>query len=154
MKKLLLAGLMLAGCSSVSGNVVQDVVNPPNKDDLVAKAIIQGIQNATYNFDMAVQVGALPKSDPAAGCFHNLETQLGIDPQNPPPAGSSFTPKVTDVISLGSVLYIRAQQLQSLQGGGIQVPSDCKALIGTVTMDALRAGIKGLPGGGNAILFK
>lgn len=154
MKWLLLVGaLALTACQTLSANPAADITTNVAKTDL-GKVIIQGLLDATSNLDQAVTVGALPKSDPAPGCFHAVLTQLGIDPANPAPAGASFTPKESDLISLGSVLYIRAQQLKAAQGGGIQVPADCKLLVAQFMLDAAAYGAKGLPGGGLAIPFK
>ena len=52
-----------------------------------------------------------------------------------PPA--SFTPRVTDLVSEGAVLYIEAQQAKRLVGGGaITIDPSCKALIGQFVLDA------------------
>ncbi len=145
--------LALTSCQTLSGNPAADITTTAAKTDL-GKVVVQGLLDATYDLDQAVAVGALPKSDPAPGCFHAVLTQLGLDPANPAPAGSSFTPKISDLISLGSVLYVRAQQLKGAQGGGIQVPADCKLLVAQFMLDAAAYGAKGLPGGGLAIPFK
>lgn len=150
--------IMAASCGtqSISGNPAADAQKAATslQNDVVAKKIVEGIQNASWNFDQALLVGALKKDDPAPPCFHALMLDLGIDPASPPPPGSSFTPRVTDVISFGSVLYIRAQQAQDVQGAGIKVPPSCDALVSLVIKDALRTGIKSQMGGGNLFLFR
>jgi hypothetical protein len=140
---VVLLTLALAGCSTISGDPLQDVPKGP-----LGRVVIQGLQDATFNLDSAVTVGALSADDPAPKCFHSILVQLGADPASPAAPGASFTPKVSDLISFGSVLYIRAQQLKKSQGGGISVPSDCKVLMTNFLLDAAGAGVKGLPGGG------
>src|SRR5258707_2824765 len=88
---LYLSLVLLAGCSTISANPIQDV--PKGQ---LGGVIVKGLLDATYNLDQAVLVGALPKGDPAPGCFHAVLTQLGVDPANPAPASSSFSPKVSD----------------------------------------------------------
>ena len=134
---------LLAGCTTISANPLQDL--PKTQ---LGGVVIQGLQDATFNLDSAVAVGALPKTDPAPGCFHGILTTLGADPANPAPAAASFTPKVSDLISAGSVLYIRAQQLKQAQGSGISVPSSCKLLITDFLLDAAAGGVLAFPGGG------
>lgn len=135
--------LALAGCTTISANPLQDLPKTH-----LGGVVIQGLQDASFNLDSAVTVGALTAADPAPPCFHAVLTRLGADPANPAPPGASFTPKVSDLISAGSVLYIRAQQLKQAQGTGITVPSSCKLLITDFLLDAAGAGVSGLPGGG------
>jgi hypothetical protein len=141
---LLVIPLLYAGCTSaISANPIQDVQTGP-----MGRVVQQGLLDATSNLDQAVQVGALSADDPAPKCFHGFLGQLGIDPAHPVSPAASFTPKVSDLISAGSVLYIRAKQLQKLQGGGVSVPTDCKVLIAQFMLDAAAAQTKALPGGG------
>jgi hypothetical protein len=138
--------ILCAGCSSISANLAVDAGAGSGP---LGKAIQQGLLDATFNLDSAVKVGALDAIDPAPPCFHGVLQQLGIDPSLPTQGpGTSFTPKVSDLISAGSVLYIRAQQLRKLQGAGVQTPVACKALIGQFLIDAAGAGVKIQPGGG------
>jgi hypothetical protein len=146
MRHVFTIGLLLAvtsGCATISANPLEDLPK-----GTLGGVVIRGLQDATFNLDSAVTVGALDATDPAPKCFHSILTQLGADPANPAPAGSSFTPKVSDLISFGSVLYIRAQQLKKAQGAGVAVPTDCKVLVTNFLLDAAGAGVKGLPGGG------
>lgn len=135
--------VLAAGCTTISANPIQDL--PKTQ---LGGVVIQGLQDASFNLDSAVTVGALTATDPAPPCFHAVLTRLGADPTNPVPPGASFTPKVSDLISAGSVLYIRAQQLKQAQGAGVTVPTSCKLLITDFLLDAAGAGVSGLPGGG------
>ncbi len=143
---LLLPLALLAGCSTISGNPASDL---RASSGLLGKTVAQGLLDATFNLDSAVKVGALDATDPAPPCFHSVLQQLGIDPAMPTQGpDTSFTPRRSDLISEGSILYIRARQLQKLQGAGIQTPPACKALIGQFLIDAAGAGLKVQPGGG------
>lgn len=148
------------GCSTpISGNPVQDLAQQAAKPlapsvPSLGGVVLQGLQDATWNLDQAVAVGALDKADPAPGCFHGMLGQLGMDPANPAPPAASFEPKVSDLISAGSVLYIRVQQAKKLQGGGIAVAPSCKELIAQFMLDAAAAGANALPGGGALIKLR
>lgn len=162
MRKLLfiLPLLALGACADknpgpISANPVQDVnahlaqVAPGAA--MVGGTIQQGLLDAEWNLDQAILVGALPKNDPADSCLHGALTQLGIEPNTdgtaPPPA-PSFTPRESDLISRGSVLYIRAQQAKALAGGGgLTVPVGCEAIIGRIMLDAAKQGGNLVPGG-------
>jgi len=149
------ACLALGACATqppISANPVQDVTQAAAANSLpLVGTVQQGLLDAEFNLDNAIVVGALPKTDPADACLHGALTQIGIEPQaNGTPATPlpSFTPKVSDLISAGSVLYIRAQQLKALQGaGGLTVPVPCEAIIGQFVLDAGKAGAGALPGG-------
>jgi hypothetical protein len=143
---------LLAGCTTISANPARDALASSGK---VGTTVQQGLLDASSNLDQAIAVGALDKADPAAACLHGVLQQLGIDPTLPVQGpGTSFTPKISDLISLGSVLYIRAQQLQKLQGAGVITPPSCKALIGQFVLDAAAAGVRNQPGGGLPILLR
>jgi hypothetical protein len=145
---------LLVGCSTtpISANVAKDVlaaVPKPVSGPSFGGVVQQGLLDASYNLDQGVAVGALDATDPLPGCLHGVLQQLGIDPTVPAPGpGKSFTPRVSDLISEGSVLYIRARQVQKLQGAGVQTPVACKASIGQLMIDAAGAGLKVQPGGG------
>jgi hypothetical protein len=146
---------LTAGCAQpVSTNVVRDVASGPGGD-----VIIRGLQNAAYNLDSAVKIGALPAGDPAPACVHDVLQKLGADCRLDPSAeggtacvvtdpSSVFTPRVSDLISAGSVAYIRIQQLKVAAGGGIKVATSCEAIIGQLLIDQARAAGQVLPGGG------
>lgn len=140
---IILILLFAVGCTTISANPIADL--PKTQ---LGGVVIQGLQDASFNLDSAVTVHALTADDPAPPCFHAVLGKLGADPANPAPAGASFTPKVSDLISAGSVLYIRAQQLKQAQGAGVIVPASCKLLITDFLLDAAGAGVSGLPGGG------
>lgn len=151
-----MAALLLASCSAsnppapISANPTQDALAalPPSP---AQTTVVQGLQDASYNLDSAVTVGALSASDPAPACLHSALTQLGIStPGNTVTPAASFVPKVSDLISAGAVLYIRAQQAQALiASGGIQVSVPCEALIGKLVMDAGKATAAGTIIGGS-----
>lgn len=129
----------LAACTSpppISTNPVQSAVNlvAPGGADVVT----QGITNAQYNFNEAVKLGILPATDPAPQCLNSVAALMGIGGTAPP----SFTPKVTDLISAGSVGYIYIQQLKTATGGTLTVSPGCEQLIGQIILDATRAGLK------------
>lgn len=159
--------LVLFACASppaISSNPVTTVTNQVNA--VVPQAadagntIVTGLQNAAFNFDTAMAIGALPGTDPASSCVHGVLKQLGADvmitppgPNQPPtivpvalPNGgsvNSFTPKVSDLISSGSVVYILVQQAKAIQaGGGVAVPTGCAAIIGQIVMDAAKTGLQ------------
>lgn len=140
-------GGLLAGCSTISANPVQDVVTPA-KGNPLGKVIVQGLQDASFNLDSAVTVGALDAADPAPACFHSILKQLGIDNASPSTPAASFTPRRSDLISEGSVLYIRARQAQRFAGQGVSLPNDCKALVAQFMLDAAATAVRTQPGGG------
>lgn len=143
--------LALAGCPNtpISQNPVADVTSglPP----VGGISITQGLQEAAYNLDNAVAVGALTKADPAPACVHGVLVTIGADVVVTPtgytpvaPAGNvaSFTPKESDLISIGSVAYIRIQQAKQLVNGGLQAPTSCEALLGQILIDGATQGLK------------
>lgn len=159
MKRILtpmLVALALAGCSAnipISANPINDLSSQTGQ---VGSTVVQGLQDAAFNFDNAVAVGALDKTDPAPACVHGILQDIGQDVTvtltgaTPVPStvgsGASYTPKVSDLISAGSVAYIRAQQAKKLVGGsGLSVPVGCEAIVGKVVIDgANKAGSMGL----------
>jgi hypothetical protein len=140
---------LLVGCTSISANPLQNLQNTQ-----IGATVVTGIQNATWNIDQAVAVGALDPSDPAQACLHKIQTQFGIDPNAP--AAPSFVPRRTDLISEGSIVYIEIQILKKLQAGGLAntVPPECKAIVGQIVLDAMSANIKAMPGGGLLPILK
>ncbi len=147
----LLLPLALVGCTTpISGTLTKDItaVVAPAAPGHLGGVVIQGLTDAAYNLDQAVVVGALDKTDPAPACFHGMLAQLGVEVPAGAVAPASFTPKVSDLISAGSVLYIRAAQLRRLRGGGIAVPTPCKELVAQFMLDAAAASTDLLPGGG------
>ena len=141
----------LAACGNpapISQNPVQSAANAitvalPGTATTQA-TVTQGLTDAKWNLDQAIAIGVLPASDPADACLGGVLTQLGVGGATP----KSFTPRESDLISTGSVLYIQIQQAKQLRAGGLAVPPGCQGLIGMFVIDAASVGIKGLPGGG------
>lgn len=122
-------------------------------------AIVSDLEAAAKNLDQAVAIGALAKDDPAPACLHDAMQKAGIElPPGTAPA-QSFEPVNDGVISLGSILYIRAQQLKAAAGQGVKISQTCLALIGQIHLDALMATAKvggaalGLGGAGSIGAF-
>lgn len=115
----------------------------------VGKTVVQGLQDAEWNLDQAIAIGVLPASDPADGCLHQALTQMGQEPGAPPtPAAQQFTPRISDLISGGSVLYILSQQALAAKaqlGAGISVPVACEALVGQFVIQAGSVGMSAVP---------
>lgn len=115
---------------------------------------VKGLQDAAWNLDQAQSLGILDKNDAAPGCLHSVLNDLGIPALGPDgnpvpistPAAAQFQPKRDDVLfSPASILYIRAKQAQKLAGTniGAQISIACKAEMGQLQIDLVRAGIKG-----------
>lgn len=144
---ILALALLCAACASpppISSNPLQDIraaAAPlaPSSGPSLTGTITQGLQDASFNLDNAVTVGALDAQDAAPACLHSALKQLGIDPTSPTPDAASFTPKVSDLISAASVAYIRARQAEKLAGTGVTVDVSCKALIGQIVLDGGKA---------------
>jgi hypothetical protein len=150
-KLLVLCALALAACSSpppISSNPVQTVTNAVSQTQ-VGKTVQQGLLDSEWNLDQAIAIGVLPANDPADACLHAALTQIGIEPGTTPPAtAQQFTPRISDLISGGSVLYILAQQAKQLKGAaGITVPVACEAVVGKFVLDAGALGLNAIPGG-------
>lgn len=130
----------LGACQApISANPVADIL----AGSPIAKQAATDAQDAQANLTQAVAVGALPANDPALACVTQANAALGIGAA----PGPSFTPKVSGIESFASVAYIRAQQLKK-SGAGMAIPDSCKIILENMHLDALAAGVKGLPGGG------
>lgn len=142
--------VLLAACAAptpISSNVLKDVTQAAgNPAAPLTGTIIKGLQDSSFNLDNAMTVLALPPSDPAAACVHGVLQQVGADVTNTltdevPVAVSGtstsnqFTPKISDLLSAGSVAYIRFQQGKAAIGNGITVPVGCEALLGKIVID-------------------
>lgn len=161
---ILAAACLLAACTAsnppppISASPAQDAaaaasVLAPSSGPSLQGTVTQGLQDASWNMDQAVIVGALDANDPAPACLHSVLTDLGLDPAKPASPAASFVPRVSDLISGGAVLYIRAQQAKKLAaGGGPTFSIPCKALVGQLVIDAGKAaaqvGGNTLPGAG------
>lgn len=104
---------------------------PISPDSGVGKDLLA----AAFNLDNAIAIGVLPADDPAASCIHGVLKQAGIETPPGAPAVASFIPEDKGAVSVGSIAYIRAQQLQGLKG--LQVPLGCEAVIGKFVVDGL-----------------
>ena len=85
--------LALAGCTTISANPIADLPKTH-----LGGVVIQGLQDASFNLDSAVTVGALTAADPAPPCFHAVLTRLGADPANPTPTGAEAVRAAVDAI--------------------------------------------------------
>lgn len=165
MKRLILLSVaLLAGCATpppISTNPIQTVTNAVAATP-IGGTVVTGLQNAAFNLDSAVQIGVLPMNDPADGCVHGALQLIGQDvvlgpmgenPVTPVTPTKQFTPKVTDLLSGGSVAYILAQQAKQIAGGGVTVPASCEQLVGHFVLTGVNAPantvinavLKGLP---------
>lgn len=146
---------MLAACATpppISSNPVQTAANAigalPIGGPIGGNTVVTGLQNAAFNLDSAIQIGILPATDAADGCVHGALQTLGADVtlangmENPvmgAPVAKQFTPKVSDLLSGGSVAYILAVQAKALAGGGITVPAGCEQLVGHFVLTGVNA---------------
>jgi len=147
----LLIPLLVAACANpppITGNIVNDVANsvvpatpitgPGGTTAPTDNIVAQGLINAAFDLDSAVQVGALSPTDPAPACVHSILLQAGLE--NPAGASvtpQSFVPKISDAISAAAVLYIRAQQVAALTNGGLTPSPTCDQLIGSIVREAV-----------------
>ena len=145
----IILALALAGCASQA-----PITATPLSDGRIGflpnlhtpSSIEDGLKEAAANLDGAVKVGALLPDDPAPKCLHAVMADLGLGPSDL--KAPSFTPSTDTVLGKGAVAYIRARQAQRAAGAGQALPASCKELVGQFVIDAGRAGVKGLPGGG------
>lgn len=135
MKAILLV-LLLCGCAQPPAISTSPLGGIP-ADSMIAV----GLKDAAFNLDSAVAIGVLPADDPAASCIHGVMKDAGLEGNAP--GTQSFTPRVSDIISAGSVAYIEAQKLKALGGGAKAVPVGCDALVGRIVIDAARLGARG-----------
>ena len=155
-KLLPLCALVLVGSALVACSTPQPVSTSPAQDVLTATAplgttIQQGLLDAEWNLDQAIAIGVLPANDPADACLHQGLTAMGLEPSTPggpAPTPASFVPKESDLVSIGSVLYIRAQQAKALGvGGTVTLPPGCDAIIGRLVVQGAAAAKSIVPGG-------
>lgn len=142
---LILASLLLCACVStpekISGTPTTGGIPITNP------TIVTDLQDAAYNLDNAVAVGALSVDDPAPKCLHSLLVKAGIEvPAGAVPA-QSFTPKHSGVASEGAIAYILVQQAKAIAKVGVG-PDDpsCEALVGRVVIDGVKAANKAAVG--------
>lgn len=108
--------------------------------------IVTDLQDAAFNLDQAVAVGALAANDPAPTCLHDLLQKAGIEVPAGGAAAKSFTPRNSGVASAGAIAYIFAQQAKSLGTSGVSVDPSCEALVGRITIDGVKAANKATVG--------
>lgn len=146
---LLAFPLALAACSATApiSNAPLDVATsiiPKQATDTVQT----GLVNASWNLHQAQAIGVLKPNDAAQVCVDGTLTDLGIDPttgnsvKTGGSAETSFTPKVSDLISLGSVIYIRAEQLQTAKQSIALISTNCDAIVGKFVRLAARSGLQ------------
>lgn len=128
--------MALGGCSNPAPISASPITNATTAlgalgGGSASDLVTTGILNAQYNLDNAVKVGALAATDPAPACVDQAVAIMGIGGT---PA-ASFTPKISDAISAGSVGYIYFQQVKSLTGGSITLPQSCLAILGQMVLD-------------------
>lgn len=161
--------LALGACSSTPGSAPSISPTAPISatpvDSNPVAAVVTAVpnfvldaQDTQWNNAQAIAVGALAPNDPGPACVNAVNLALGIPNLNPdgsqPAAGSSpaapsFIPKVDGPLSLGSVGYIKIQQLKASASGVSLtnlrnlVPAQCYALLGEAQVDALALQVQG-----------
>ena len=115
--KYILILLMLSGCAIT--DPIGARLSPGNiiENDLTATAL---------NLDQAVAVGVLSADDPAPICLHDLLARTGQ-------GQDTFKPKISGLISAGSIGYIKAQQIKN-RG---EISAACKAIVGDILVGRL-----------------
>ena len=113
--------LVVTGCAMDTpiGSKYQPTTAP-------GKLIINDLKAASVNLNSAVRVGALPASDPAPDCLRNALDRFGEGQE-------TFVPEVDGVVSLASIAYIRAKQLENRA----PVSTECKAMLGDILLRRL-----------------
>lgn len=138
---LVFVSFFMGGCATSNSPV-----GGLRQDGLIAN----DLKAAAFNLDQAIAIGVLPEDDPAAGCVRGVLSDLGLDGTAAPE--QSFMPKRDGLISIGAVLYIRAQQVKKARASRITLPQDCMAIIGRIVIDAAKVAGRGarslIPGGG------
>jgi hypothetical protein len=145
MRKLLYAAIAaaaLAGCAAVPEQITTMPAPGALPVQVTDPVAVQDLKSAASNLDQALAIGALPKDDPSPGCLHDALQRAGIELAPGASAPQSFKPANDGVFSLGTILYIQAQQLKAAAKGGITVSQPCLALIGQIHLDAMTAAAK------------
>jgi hypothetical protein len=135
--------LALAGCATpppISSNPVQTAANAVAATPL-GGTVVQGLKDAEFNLDSAISIGVLDKTDPADACVHSSLVAIGQESgQTPPVPVQTFTPKVSDLISAGSVAYILAHQAKQVAAaGGLALPPSCEQIVGEFVLKGVNA---------------
>ena len=144
--------LMLAACANplpISNNPIQTVANAAASTPL-GGTVVQGLKDSAFNLDSAIQIGVLQAGDPVDGCVHGALQKIGQDvtltgdviPVTP---AQQFTPKVSDLLSAGSVAYILSVQAKALAANsGALVPAQCEQIVGHMVLTGVNAPAIGL----------
>jgi hypothetical protein len=127
----IILAIALSGCATTITNAPVDI----KPDGIVAN----GLRDANFNLQSAIQIGVLPENDPAASCVQGILRDAGLE--EGAPAVKSFDPRVSDLISAASVAYIEAQRLKTLRNEA-HVPMGCEALLGRIVIDAAKRGAR------------
>jgi hypothetical protein len=138
----LIGALALTGCATpapISANPIQSVANVAASTQL-GGTVITGLQGAAWNLDQAIAIKVLPATDPADLCVHQALQAIGQDVGQTPTPVAQFVPKITDLLSAGSVAYILAYQAKQLAGnGGLTVPVSCQQIVGEFVLKGINA---------------
>ena len=123
----LLTVALIVMVALMSGCAVNDPIGQKYQPTTApGKLIVNDLRAASMNLNAAVRVGALTADDPAPGCIQNALNRFG-DGQE------TFEPELAGVVSLSSVAYIRAKQLENRA----PVSQECKALLGDILLRRL-----------------
>lgn len=133
---------VLAACVSTPEKIVSTPTAGALPIPITDPIAIQDLKSAASNVDQAVAIGALPKDDPAPACLHDALQKAGIELAPGQTVPQSFKPANDGAFSLGTILYIQAQQAKAIRGQGINVSQPCLALLGQIHLDALMATAK------------
>ena len=145
-----IALLAIAACSTPP-----TITNSPTQNVVAAalapqgSTIATGLQDAAYDLDNAIAIGVLQPDDQAAACVHSALKLAGLEVAPGTVPAKSFTPRVSDAISGGAVLYIQSVQMRNQTP--FQVSAGCKGVIGDLVLQGLQAtaavGASLIPGG-------
>lgn len=116
---LIVMVVLMSGCAAPIGAKYEPTTT-------AGKLIVRDLKAASENLNQAVAVGALPADDPAPGCLKAAVNRFG-DRQE------TFEPELAGVVSLSSVAYIQARQLENRA----PVSQECKALLGDILLRRL-----------------
>jgi hypothetical protein len=138
-----IAGLLTGCASGPNGSVTLPPINNVAANPVATVAAIPDIGTWFKNdvtswqidMDSAVAAGLLPATDPNKQCADTVAGMLAT------PAGQSFTPQVSGILSAAAVGYIVVHQLQTLIGqGGIvaSLPPSCTQTIGSMVITGIQ----------------
>ena len=147
---ILIVPMLLAACQTM----VPITNNPQQQIGGVIAAtplggtVVTGLKDAEFNLDSAISIGVLPSTDPADACVHSSLQAIGQEGSATPTPNQQFNPKVSDLISGGSVVYILAAQARTLAAnGGLALPQSCETLVGHFVLTGINAPANAIIGG-------